>query len=326
MQQQRNYVLEALARARTRQSWNERLSRWERPASDSEEAMIERAARAVRGVMSGNSWFVGEGVQIAPQGSYYNNTNVRRESDIDLRAVHPLIHVEYAENVAQESANVVLQYSPSGKTFGEVIAQMRHEMGREFAKRFGALNVEVDGNKAICVRGVPESRAPLDVVPCFQLHYVEWNSVVGQYFVTRGIAIYSRDGRVTFNFPDQHHDNGIQKRAGTQLRFKKNVRMLKHLRDELVAGGIINDEEVPSYLVECLVYRVEDHYFLVEADDRYDRLRRVVERMLEQLNNPTWVRAAMEINEVKLLFGSHQGWTADAAKQFSLAAWNRLLV
>jgi len=54
--QQRNYILEALAQARTRQSWNERLAHWERPASDSEEAMIERAARSVRDLMSSNTW------------------------------------------------------------------------------------------------------------------------------------------------------------------------------------------------------------------------------------------------------------------------------
>jgi hypothetical protein len=42
--QQRNYLLEALAQSRTRPSWNDRLTHWERPASDSEEAMIERAA------------------------------------------------------------------------------------------------------------------------------------------------------------------------------------------------------------------------------------------------------------------------------------------
>jgi hypothetical protein len=101
--------------------------------------------------------------------------------------------------------------------------------------------------------------------------------------------------------------------------------MLKHLRDELVDVGIFKKEDVPSYLVECLVYGVEDDYFLVEADERYDRLLRVVGPMHEQLNDPTWVNLTTEINEVIFLFGSHQRWTADAAKRFLAAAWNRLL-
>jgi hypothetical protein len=92
---ERNYILEALARNRTRQSWNDRLEHWEKPASDSEEGMIERAAAMTRQVMSANPWFIAERVQIQPQGSYYNNTNVRKESDIDLRAVHPDIYIQY---------------------------------------------------------------------------------------------------------------------------------------------------------------------------------------------------------------------------------------
>jgi hypothetical protein len=161
--QQRNYIAEPLAQARSRQSWTDRLAHWEKPASESEEEMIQRAARTVRDLMSRNRWFVNEGVQIAPQGSYYNNTNVRKESDIDLRAVHPMIRVVYA--IVQESADVVLCYIPSGRTFDEVVAKMRSEMASEFTRQFGALNVETDGNKAIRVKGVPGSRAPIDVVP-----------------------------------------------------------------------------------------------------------------------------------------------------------------
>jgi hypothetical protein len=72
---------------------------------------------------------------------------------------------------------------------------------------------------------------------------------------------------------------------------------------------------MPSFLVECLVYGVEDQYFLIETDDRYDRLVRIVTRIYEQLDDPTWVSNALEINEVKFLFRPKQGWTADAAKR-----------
>jgi hypothetical protein len=323
--QQRNYLLEALAESRTRQSWNDRLAHWERPASNSEEVMIERAATAVRTLMSRNKWFADEGVRIAAQGSYYNNTNIRQESDMDLRAVHPMIHVLYGDHVVKQCADSVLGYRFGERTFDHVVWQMRIEMTSEFIDAFGALNVDSDGKKAIRVEGIPGSRAPIDVVPCFDLHFVLWDAVASEYLVIKGIAIFSRDGGITINFPDQHHENGMEKRARTELRFKKNVRMLKHLRDELAAGGVIRQRDVPSFLVECLVYAVEDDFFLVEADDRYDRLIRVVRRVHEKLDDPAWLRTATEINGVKLLFGSHQAWTADFAKRFSAAAWNRLL-
>lgn len=322
--QQRNYLAEAMAQARSRTSWNDRLTHWEKPASDSEEAIIERAATRVREVMAKNKWLVGEGVSIEPQGSYFNNTNVRQESDIDLRAVHPSIDVVYANGVVQSSADTVLGYTTGPRSFGQIDAAMRGQMVDALANEFGILNIE-DGGKAIRVKSVPGSRAPVDVVPCFRLHHVEWASSINQYVVSEGIAIFPRTGAKIFNFPDQHHRNGIDKRANTQLRFKKNVRMLKRLRDELVELKAIPKGSVPSFLIECLVYEVEDEHFLVEADDRYDRLLRIVRRINERLNDQSWVANATEINGIKFLFRSWQPWTVDAAKAFTVAAWNRLM-
>src|SRR5262249_1495108 len=118
--------------------------------------------------------------------------------------------------------------------------------------------------------------------------------------------------------------NGVQKRAGTRLRFKKIVRMLKRLRDELVETGVLEANEAPSFLIECLVYGVEDQFFLVEDDERYDRFLRVVTRMYGHLQDQVWCAAATEINGVKPLFGEEQGWTVDGARKFVVAAWQRL--
>lgn len=54
---------------RSRSSWNDRFVHWERPASDSEEAQINRAASMVRAALADNTWLNTEGVTIAPQGS-----------------------------------------------------------------------------------------------------------------------------------------------------------------------------------------------------------------------------------------------------------------
>lgn len=322
--QQRSYLADAMVQARTRTSWNDRLSHWEKPASDSEEAIIERAASGVRALVAKNNWLVGEGVRIEPQGSYHNNTNVRQESDIDLRAVHPMVDTVYAEGVMPQYADAVLGYRAGTRTFSQVLDGMRREMWDQFVAEFGILNVE-DGGKALRVKSVPGSRAPVDVVPCFKLHYVEWVAAWGRYHVTEGMVIFPRGGGYIFNFPEQHHRNGITKRANTQHRFKRNVRMLKRLRDELVDTRVLGKGRVPSFLVECLVYGVEDGYFLYEPDDRFERLVRVVERVHDQLNDAVWVSAAREINGVKMLFGPHQPWTVDTAKQFTAAAWNRLM-
>jgi hypothetical protein len=75
-----NYLAKVLAEARTRASWNERFEHWKRPASDSEGAIIERAVTMVRGALAKRSWLTSQGVLVKPQGSYFNNTNVRLEA------------------------------------------------------------------------------------------------------------------------------------------------------------------------------------------------------------------------------------------------------
>jgi hypothetical protein len=248
--QQRNYLTEALAQARTRNSWNERLEHWERPASDSEETMIERAARMVRELMSRNAWSAAEGIQIEPQGSYYNNTNVRKESDIDLRATHPAIFISYAPNVVPEYAYQTLGYFSTGKTYADLAARLRREITDELAREFGVFSVDDSGKKAIKLNGAPGSRAPIDIVPCFRLHYVIWDASAMRYWTVQGVAILDRELKWTLSYPDQHHRRGIDKRANTQLRFKKIVRMLKRLRDEVVLTGALGPKDVSSFLIE----------------------------------------------------------------------------
>jgi hypothetical protein len=320
----RNYLAEAMAQARNRQSWNDRLAHWEKPASDSEEATIERAATMVRAAMSTNQWFTRESVQIAPQGSYYNNTNVRQEADINLRAVHRDIYTQYAPDVIVSNARSALGYFDTGRTYAGIASEIRHHLIVDLSSKFSILNVDSSGKKAIRVHGLSGSRAEVDIVPCFTLHHIRWNPFTSRYWTVMGVAILSTDGQWTFNFPDQHHDNGIAKRARTRHRFKRTVRMLKHLRDELVTVGAIQAKEVPSFLVECLVYGIDDNHFLIEEDDRYDRLLRIVATIHSNVNNPAWCSSAREINEIKRLFAPDQAWAVAGAQTFAIAAWQRL--
>jgi hypothetical protein len=274
--------------------------------------------------MSADPWFVAERVQIEPQGSYYNNTNVRNESDIDLRAVHPDVYVQYEPGVRESDADRAFGYRSTGKTYIDSSARLRRQIAMQLGSRFGAHNIDASGRKAIRVNGIPGSRAAVDIAPCFVLDRIGWNALTSSFGRVKGIAILSTDGSWTFSFPDQHHANGIAKRARTGLRFKKIVRMAKRLRDELAQQGVIRAKEVPSFLVECLVYGVEDKAFLIESDDRYDRLRRVMSRINAQLHDTAWCNSATDITELVNLFGNDKPWTAASARQFAHAALQRL--
>jgi len=309
---------------RTRSSWNDRLTHWERPASDSEGVQIERAASMVRFALTENAWLRNEGVQISAPGSYFNNTNVRLESDMDLRAVHPLVRIEYAPNVYVEAAQAAHGIPQSGRYFGDVVTDVRREITICLEQKFGATNVDGDGNKAIRLKKLPGSRADVDIVPVFSYLWMWWDHPAWQYRYTNGVTILGKDGTWINNFPDQHYTNGVNKRARTRYRFKRFVRVFKRLRDELVRERKLVAGRVPSFLIECLTYAVEDDYFLVETDDRYDRANRILGRMWELLDNVSWISNVTEINGIKFLFRVTQPWTVDDAKGFVALALAQL--
>ncbi|WDA38954.1 hypothetical protein [Sphingobium sp. YC-XJ3] len=314
-------AVRAVAQARTRASWNDRLTHWERPPSDHEEGKIQRAANICTNFIANNQTLQNEGVRIRPQGSYFNNTNVRLEADMDLRVQHPNIITRYAAGVDIGAADAAAGYYAAGKTGPETARILRAELASVAIARFGHANVEV-GSKAVTIDGFDGGIADVDLVPALNLHWIS-NNVNGGFHTDEGIIIYGGDGSETINFPEQHHTNGIYKRQNTLHRFKKVVRMLKRLNYELKETDAISNR-APSFLVECLVYLVENHHFLHNDDDRYGRLLRVVERALDLVNNQQFADDATEVNGIKYLFRAGQAWTRADAQNFLAAAVLRL--
>ena len=265
----------------------------------------------VRRAIAGNTWMLGEGVTVAGQGSYFNNTNVRLEADIDLRVVHPVLMIDYGTDVVQQYADSILNITYVTPTLQETLSKMRSQLASDLMQTFGKQRVDASGNKAIRLSQMTGG-AEVDVVPSCRYQHISWLQEQGRYNVIEGVAILSREGGWTLNFPMQHSRNGIDKRNRTQHRFKKLVRIFKRLRQDLIDHGKIKDK-VPSFLVECLVYIVEDWHFLVASDDRYDRVRRVARRVRELLVDPTRNSKLLEINDVKWLFHETQPWNQSDA-------------
>jgi hypothetical protein len=314
---------EVLYGYRSRASWNDRFAHWEKPASVTEEGSIQRAKLNVESAIGSNSWLAHQSVAIEPQGSYFNNTNVRTEADLDLRAVHRLLKVDYGETVYVPAARTVLRYSDGGMTFQEIFDGMRTHLITDLRTRFGNKNVD-PGKKAIRIHGITGSRADVDVVPCVGYRRVLWLAEPhNRYWTFEGIAILSTDNQWTVNYPEIHNANGIAKRSRTAHRFKRIVRIFKRLRADMAARGIFIGK-IPSFLVECLVYMVEDAFFTVETDDRFDRARRIALRMQALLREKP--AQLTEINGLKALFASSQAWTYGDARAFVDAVVAHLVI
>lgn len=69
-----------------------------------------------------------------------------------------------------------------------------------------------------------------------------------------------------------------------------------------------------------MVHAVEDAYFTVDEDDRYDRVKRVLQRIAYLINGGPHTFQLLEINNLKLLFGAHQGWRLQDVQEFVASA------
>lgn len=292
--------------------WNEKFASWHRPASDAEEERIQRAARMVREVVRADPNIAPHNVEVIPQGSYLNNTNVRLHSDMDLCVRYGYRFMYYIPpEVSLTAAD--LEIIPLAAGTAEATARWLKATLYEGLKfKFGAHNVE-RGNKALKVHGVEGSRVDGDVIPALGYWLATKSGLLGIPYVEKGTAIYTDDGRWIYNFPEQHHERGKAKNERTGRRYKRAVRVLKRLAGEL---GLLNPP--PSFLIESLTYNCPDALFA--ADDWHETISRILTWMEIAIEQPSGAAQLVEANGIKPLFAQDQPWTLGQANAFARSA------
>lgn len=296
--------------------WEETFRRWSRPASNTEDEKRDRTERAVREAIRNSPELSGRSVRVFAKGSYKNNTNVRLDSDVDVAVEFQEVFYWDATNDAAGMSAADLGITPYSGSYPP--EHFKHDVQRALVGRFGAAAVD-RGNKAIHVR---ENRSSLsaDVVPCFT--YRRYDSIGYGYRPQyhQGIQIHPDTGARIENWPEQNYERGVAKNEATGRRYKRVVRILKRLENDMVEKGI--SAEVPSFLLESLLYNVPNRGF---GDYGY---RANVASALTHLFNGTlegggaeeWV----EVNGLKWLFRSTQPWSKTQAHTFLSRAWDYL--
>lgn len=284
---------------------------WSKPPTATEEQRCTNAEAVVRNAIRSYSAFATRNIEVFAQGSYRNGTNVRTNSDVDI---------------CVRSMDVCFSDVPDGfakSDFGLVdssysYAEFKDDVEKALKSYLGASAVS-RGKKAFDLHA-NSYRVDADVVPTFEHR---------RYFVSNGTKRYLSgtelrpdDGGRIVNWPHQNYENGTTKNGLTGTRFKKLVRVLKRLRDEMVAEANEAAKSIPSYLIECMVWNAPNSAFI--GDDYAQNLRAI----LLHLHANTQMDAACtdwgEVNELKYLFRVGQPWTRAAANNFIVAAWNRV--
>ena len=308
----------------------EKLARYSQPSSQTEQEKQERAERMVRQAVDDWSGFADITCRILPKGSYANNTNVRADSDVDIAVIHNGL---YYHNDDDLPAKRKIQTEPIEGPHYDGSA-FRSELQKALLDKFGS-QCDTTGKTAITVRET-SSRVSIDVVPSFwyRKYYYHW-----WYGVQYHEGTYTRrtDGTWIVNYPEQQLSNGRAKNQRTKRRYKHQVRILKRIENDLVESGAI--QELPSYLMECLIYNVPDSK--LNPTFTFGRPASTLGEALSYRPLTFGLRAALlyiheatapsgdatswrEPNEIKVLFGEGQPWRMSDAHQLSELALSRI--
>lgn len=194
------------------------------------------------------------------QGSYQNDTNIRRDSDVDV-----VVQLTSTVRVGSGERRSKQAESPASNQDPDFLAwnSFRRHVFMALKQRFGESSV-VQRNKAIKVMAGPP-RLAADVVVCigYRHNSSRPKSVEGMTFCA------FPDRRWVVNYPKRHSENGAAKDKKTKGVYKRTVRMFKGARNHLEQANEIGDDVAPSYFLECLVYNAPDTAFQASYQETY---------------------------------------------------------
>ncbi|KDE09931.1 hypothetical protein N505_0129095 (plasmid) [Rhodococcus aetherivorans] len=291
----------------------ELLGRWIQPSSENEQAQQERAESMVRKAITTCDALDGANVVIYTKGSYPNNTNVRRDSDVDVVIeLHDCLYYDYKPGViGVEPPPPPYQGAWTPENWRQVVVDA-------LAMAFGPDSIDASGRVAINISAVEGSRPSADVVPSFNYRrYDDPNRTLWH----EGSCVFPTDGGSKIvNWPQQQLDNGRSLNTATNHRYKKYVRALKNAENFLAAEGAIG--ELPSYFMECLVYNVPAA--ILTTGDLDEGFRATLAHLWGLLEAEESEREMVEPNRMKWLFTSDKKWSIQDGKDLVLATWGHL--
>ena len=288
--------------------WEAVLTTWSQGPSATEQERAENAEAQVRKAVKDSPKLTSRDIKIFVQGSYRNRVNVRQDSDVDVGV---LCFDTYYPAYESDNVKALVEKTETAGTYS--YAQFKNEVEEALVARFGRAEV-TRGKKAFDIKA-NTYRVDADVVPVFE--HRRWTSATNYL---SGIELFPDGGFPIINWPEQHYENGVAKNDNTNRNFKRMVRILKNLRNEMAENGIEGAKPIPSFLIECLVWNVPNGYF------GYSTWKQTVRECLAFLFNNTMNDQSPkewgEVSELKYLFRASQPWTRAQAHAFISAAWN----
>lgn len=227
------------------------------------------------------------------QGSYKNDTNLRRDSDVDV--VVQLV-VELQPRVVKLSDIQLEQDKDHIRSY---------KRWRSFRKQILEALRAIYGIEAV-TSGRKSLKLAKGILPASA-------DVVVTLRCGNGLAFYLPDDhRWVVSYPQQHYKRGLKKEKATTSRYKRTIRMFKCARNHLVENDIIKSKTTSSYFIESLLYNVPDNLFKADYRQTYSGIVTYLKSAnLKQFNSQ---------NGIRQLFGKSKDlWNVGDAQKFILA-------
>ncbi|MCF3651565.1 nucleotidyltransferase domain-containing protein [Synoicihabitans lomoniglobus] len=292
--------------------WESVFSTWSAGPSQTEKERSENAENMIRSAIKESPKLSSRDIKVFTQGSYKNRVNVRRDSDVDIGVLcfdafyHQIPDNNIKEAVTRNFASTEYNY-----------AQFKNEVEEALINKFGRAAV-TRGSKAFDIKA-SSYRVESDVAAFFEHRRYTSSS---DYLSGVEMRPDDRDPPSIINWPEQHYNNGVNKNTATKRRFKRTVRILKSLSNEMSLNGVESAKNAPSFLCECLVWNVPNSLF--EATTFYEMMRRVLAHLFNETMNDDKCSEWGEVSELKYLFRGIQPWTRLSAHQFVSDCWDTI--
>lgn len=242
------------------------------------------------------------------QGSYANDTNISKSSDVDVAVKIKGVWRADKSTLSQPDLE---RYNNSTKNSEYTFNQFNTDIMYCIQKHFGIQNVKND-NKCLKLRQHSKF-CDADIIPSFTYKlYGTYPSSDKQTF-TDGIVFDTNDGKTIINFPKVHSESLADKSGRTSGNFKETIRMFKSIKNELIDNRIIDEETAKSYYVENLIYNIPDSLFSGTYKDRFSN---ILEKLIEDFNSGATNNYYCANGINKLI--SDSNWNSDLLKKFLL--------
>ena len=289
------------------------LSSWTSPLSQSEEERVENTIRMIKSAVLLYDKLSDCKTEIFAQGSYANNTNVRQNSDVDICVMMTsTFFCNYVDGM-------------TGADYGYLDGSIEYEDYKSYIvealrAKFGYGTVSI-GNKCVNIKA-NSYHVNADVVPAFQYRdYKAINSVDATRYI-EGIKYIAEDGAVVINYPKEHISNGKQKNINTNYEYKKLVRIMKHIRNNMVDEGKIDGDKITSFLVECLVWNVPNS-IITRNNTWLATVQDTIAYLWDSIKDEKHKEWG-EVSERLYLFHSKRKWTEAETRDFLYDMYNYL--